>query len=159
MDPACGRFVSEDPARDGVNWFAYTDNNPINNVDRDGQRKEFFAVLVGTGLGFAFMAVFMAWANGPVLHAIWMADMAVLLFSAALMGATSDWLEKSLFWGTALLFSGRGVVFQGMIKLSLEAAEAGNYTMMQAMTLYVFAYGMEVMGALIAAEYAFETGS
>jgi RHS repeat-associated protein len=36
MDPVTGRFVSEDPAGDGVNWYAYCDNNPINRYDYDG---------------------------------------------------------------------------------------------------------------------------
>jgi RHS repeat-associated protein len=28
-EPATGRFLSEDPARDGVNWYLYADGNPI----------------------------------------------------------------------------------------------------------------------------------
>jgi RHS repeat-associated protein len=40
MDPAIGRFVTEDSARDGVNWFAYVTNNPTNLIDRDGHRAE-----------------------------------------------------------------------------------------------------------------------
>lgn len=36
-DPATGRFVSEDPAGDGTNRYVYTDNNPVNAVDPDGQ--------------------------------------------------------------------------------------------------------------------------
>jgi len=37
MDPVTGRFVSEDPAQNGANWFIYADNNPVNSVDFDGQ--------------------------------------------------------------------------------------------------------------------------
>ena len=36
MDPTLGRFVSEDPARSGANWFGYADSNPTNKVDADG---------------------------------------------------------------------------------------------------------------------------
>jgi RHS repeat-associated protein len=36
-EPATGRFISEDPARDGVNWYLYADGNPIRYVDPDGQ--------------------------------------------------------------------------------------------------------------------------
>lgn len=35
-DPATGRFISEDPAKDGGNWFAYCLNNPVNFVDESG---------------------------------------------------------------------------------------------------------------------------
>jgi len=35
-EPATGRFISEDPARDGVNWYLYADGNPVNKVDVHG---------------------------------------------------------------------------------------------------------------------------
>jgi RHS repeat-associated protein len=35
-EPATGRFISEDPARDGVNWYLYADGNPITNNDFTG---------------------------------------------------------------------------------------------------------------------------
>jgi RHS repeat-associated protein len=28
-----GRFTTEDPVRDGANWFAYVDNDPVNYID------------------------------------------------------------------------------------------------------------------------------
>jgi RHS repeat-associated protein len=31
--PVAARFTSEDPVRDGVNWFAYVNNDPVNWVD------------------------------------------------------------------------------------------------------------------------------
>jgi len=37
-EPATGRFISEDPARDGVNWYLYADGNPVNKVDAEGQK-------------------------------------------------------------------------------------------------------------------------
>jgi len=36
-DPACGRFISQDPARNGKNWFIYVSNNPVNLVDENGK--------------------------------------------------------------------------------------------------------------------------
>ena len=36
-DPALGRFASEDINHDGINWFAYCDNNPVNRIDQDGK--------------------------------------------------------------------------------------------------------------------------
>ncbi len=51
-DPSNGRFVSEDPAKSGMDWFVYCDNNPVNMVDNNGKTVEhateeaikFFAV-------------------------------------------------------------------------------------------------------------------
>jgi RHS repeat-associated protein len=37
MDPSLGRFVSEDPARDGSNWLECSRGNPVNAVDPDGR--------------------------------------------------------------------------------------------------------------------------
>ncbi len=46
MDPSLGRFISEDPARDGANWFEYCRGNPVNAVDRDGSYSELLRDLV-----------------------------------------------------------------------------------------------------------------
>jgi len=35
-DPALGRFLTEDPARAGDNWYGYANNNPISNWDPSG---------------------------------------------------------------------------------------------------------------------------
>ncbi len=32
-DPTTGRFTQEDPAKDGLNWYVYCGNNPVNFVD------------------------------------------------------------------------------------------------------------------------------
>ena len=36
-DPYIGRFTQRDPAGDGVNWYAYTYNNPLKYTDPNGQ--------------------------------------------------------------------------------------------------------------------------
>ena len=35
-DPAIGRFISEDPAFDGFNWYTYCENDPVNYHDPSG---------------------------------------------------------------------------------------------------------------------------
>ncbi len=35
-DPTQGRFITEDPIRDGTNWYVYCENNPVMFVDRCG---------------------------------------------------------------------------------------------------------------------------
>jgi RHS repeat-associated protein len=36
-DPTTGRFLTEDPSRKGVNWYAYCENNPVNITDPSGR--------------------------------------------------------------------------------------------------------------------------
>jgi len=36
-EPSTGRFVSEDPARDGFNWVTYCGNDPLNYADHSGK--------------------------------------------------------------------------------------------------------------------------
>ncbi len=35
-DPSIGRFTTEDPVKDGDNWYAYCGNNPVNRIDPNG---------------------------------------------------------------------------------------------------------------------------
>ena len=51
-DPATGRFVSEDSARSGRNWFVYCSDNPVNEVDASGRDP--------MGLNFAMLVELLA---------------------------------------------------------------------------------------------------
>ncbi|MBL1152607.1 MAG: RHS repeat-associated core domain-containing protein [Armatimonadetes bacterium] len=44
-EPWSGRFVSEDPGRQGANWFAYCQNDPIQRIDYSG--KDAFDIAEG----------------------------------------------------------------------------------------------------------------
>ena len=50
-EPGTGRFISEDPAGDGVNWYVYCKGDPVGQVDKTGKSSspEEFA------LGFAML--------------------------------------------------------------------------------------------------------
>ena len=39
-DPMVGRFTSVDPAKDGLNWYAYCEGNPVKYVDPSGESYE-----------------------------------------------------------------------------------------------------------------------
>ncbi len=57
-DPEVGRFVSEDPGFNGVNWYQYTKGNPINHVDGNGKTSVALEALIGNLfiiLGFLLM--------------------------------------------------------------------------------------------------------
>ncbi|MDL2288354.1 RHS repeat-associated core domain-containing protein [Oscillospiraceae bacterium OttesenSCG-928-F05] len=50
-DPVVGRFVSEDPARDGRNWYVYCGNSPIMFIDPSGKTIELdYDILNSTDL-------------------------------------------------------------------------------------------------------------
>ena len=51
-EPGSGRFVSEDTARDGWNWFAYCGNDPVGRVDRTGNAGKRFEIEIG---GYTFL--------------------------------------------------------------------------------------------------------
>ena len=39
MNPSTGRFISQDPIRDGNNWYTYCHNDPINFFDPSGKKE------------------------------------------------------------------------------------------------------------------------
>ena len=41
-EPSVGRFISEDPAMDGHNWFVYADNCSSYNIDISGKTPQQF---------------------------------------------------------------------------------------------------------------------
>ena len=49
-DPRTGRFISRDPIKDGNNWYAYCDNNPVHLTDPLGL---VCAPFDNTGMGFS----------------------------------------------------------------------------------------------------------
>lgn len=52
MDPVLGKFVSEDPALNGCNWYAYCNDNPVNFVDENGKEISWTNIfLIAFGLG------------------------------------------------------------------------------------------------------------
>jgi RHS repeat-associated protein len=83
MDPVVGRFSSEDPAGDGINWFVYCYNDPINLVDRTGK-------IVGADDGLALEGTYDAAVGAAYLSILQRLTVIVLGYSviqvAALVG-------------------------------------------------------------------------
>lgn len=67
-DPATSRMLSEDPARQGTNWYIFCNNNPINFIDPSGLA---YIPLRGTAEGDGYGV---SW-NGDTLSAgVWADD-------------------------------------------------------------------------------------
>lgn len=56
-DPTLGRFISEDSAKDGYNWYVYCGNDPVNRVDPSGEFA-VTALLIAIGVGAVIGAGF-----------------------------------------------------------------------------------------------------
>jgi len=62
-EPWTGRFVSEDPGKDGKNWYSYCDNDGINAIDQEGTNARYnigltlFTIGVAAAIFFAFKKV------------------------------------------------------------------------------------------------------
>jgi murein DD-endopeptidase MepM/ murein hydrolase activator NlpD len=50
-DPTLGRFITEDPARDGDNWYAYVSNNPLAYIDPTGLLEKIINDMSNAPLG------------------------------------------------------------------------------------------------------------
>ena len=105
-EPATGRFISEDPARDGMNWYLYAEGNPVNKVDSRGEVSESVAwfnafltalLFVSTAqaspiaasvviTGSIFLLLWFGWARDDALSSTG-ADPGSLLLSAIIHGS------------------------------------------------------------------------
>jgi len=56
-EPSTGRFVSEEPAADGLNWYVYCNNRPIQALDADGRTSIHEYILYIAGIALAVMAL------------------------------------------------------------------------------------------------------
>ena len=65
-DPYIGRFTQRDPIGNGVNWYAYTANNPLTRVDRDGLLWETIVDIFGAGLSFYEFVKAPGWGSGAI---------------------------------------------------------------------------------------------
>jgi len=119
-EPATGRFISEDPARDGMNWYLYADGNPVRKVDMEGKQDEE-AAWIAMGYVFAAGAVIFGALtvhavrefNGPevglalfpaILSGI-AAVISVYAFFRGLGGLQAEWEIMVSFFGGTLVAS------------------------------------------------------
>jgi len=105
-EPSTGRFLSEDPARDGANWYVYCGNEPVLRLDSHGtvdQEARLANVVVSIAgvlqllgaLAFVMTQSFTAAVIGG----------AGLLLVASWIGAvgTDDTLGAFTFWNTVAM--------------------------------------------------------
>ncbi len=85
-DPNVGRFVSQDPAGNGSNWYVYCGDDPVNKVDADGKT---FDSKSQAGLGdVVFSMILTAAAFGAAMEKDYKAAMTVAGVAAVSWGCT-----------------------------------------------------------------------
>ncbi len=83
-DPSNGRFASEDPSKNGYNWFVYCDNSPNNRVDQTGKASslendwhKFVDAMTVLGTGLAIWMFAFAVGSGALGTVLMMAGVAI----------------------------------------------------------------------------------
>ncbi|MCW5939370.1 MAG: RHS repeat-associated core domain-containing protein [Fimbriimonadaceae bacterium] len=94
-EPWTGRFLSEDPAMDGANWYVYCGNDPVNKVDPDGRLAEQAVV----GLLKFLLGLFISGEIEAVLSRIdnitrYMAQLDEIIEQSVKSGRSLSWPES-----------------------------------------------------------------
>jgi len=106
MDPVLGRFLSEDPSKDGGNWFVYCGDEPVSFFDQSGRDFDLASSLTTIGISGLLGAI--------------SSGLADLVFQGYTKDGQIDWLE------VAAVAIGGGLAFMvvaggGLAILSLES--------------------------------------
>jgi hypothetical protein len=113
-----GRFISEDPAKEGANWYVYANNVPILFADPSGNFAQFLVGgLIGLGIGLVVgiaQAVGLYYANAPVRE----------LLGAIIGQAVAGFLGGMAGAGTGSVMLGAAV--QGAVSSAVSDMIAGK---------------------------------
>jgi len=130
-EPGSGRFISEDPAMDGFNWFSYCGNDPVNFADRSGKERQLFGAAASIGV-LAFMIAWSLVASGPIYDPVKKVEASMFLTVAMgafmfALGETEGPLNK--FEKTVSFFSFMATPWTPQILTFVEAT-LGNITLL-----------------------------
>lgn len=166
-DPQVGRFASEDPAKQGSNWFSYCSNNPINEVDADGKvgkfASEVLALLTNAdayylGLLFTMFALFSNMVNSTELSSGPVNSVGIAATSLACGIAAAVCFAVALGGNAAAAMVAVGICISALVREILAASKAGQKLFAGASGLALGAtdaaagYALALVGALIADE-------
>ncbi len=155
-EPLTGRFISEDPAQDGVNWYLYADGNPVNRVDDSGKASIGDWIFWGLGMAFAMaaLAVMVSYFRHKSEYlldapdqmkrlnlAMALSNASVAMFGIAAVGMLTE---------RTLAYIGAGVIAaSALIMLMVQSTEVGLKTAASAAVAAAFIYGLIVLGAAL----------
>ncbi|MBA3725794.1 MAG: RHS repeat-associated core domain-containing protein [Armatimonadetes bacterium] len=156
-EPGTGRFISEDPAMDGWNWYVYASGNPVNLVDFSGK----FDVHFGAGGGF-FFAVGWTLLTSAIITATYAKDVASVTLavqfaqagvaSLAIASVWSDISPASKAGSAAMALVLELILLRGINKMMAQQATAlaaGSRTAAANAVILCTAYSWYVQSLLL----------
>jgi RHS repeat-associated protein len=149
MDVVTGRFVSEDPERDGPNWFNYCSNNPVNFVDNTGTTLQP-AALTFWLIGQSFAAVSLGFAYfRDYNQAVIFAGLAAIAFALAMIEAPTSKAFQYLSVALGVVMGGSAGLWAGAFSMAQAAGEGSKSPFAAVVVTAVYIYGLELLGAMI----------
>jgi RHS repeat-associated protein len=118
--PEVARFTTIDPIRDGANWFAYVNNDPVNYTDPDGRAINF---VIGAVVGFLSSSV--AEVGGRMALG--------QNFGEAVKNTFTDLASLAVIGASTVI----GAVTSGVSGLAVSAATKGTISAVQVATTTV----------------------
>ena len=107
-EPGSGRFVSEDPGRNGANWFTYAGNCPIDKVDQTGKADIWTCLLIG--IGCALIAAFTTYSSSNGNQSLTGKSALIALIAGACTAAALDEVQAAAtLKGTDLVLANFGI--------------------------------------------------
>ncbi len=143
-EPASGRFISEDPSRDGVNWYLYADANPVNKVDENGEVSiheilRWLAAAIGAGLAWEFIRPFF---SRPVqLLGYALLSVSQYLIRAGSTNALAGLIELRVAGIGGSLVQSLGLGLRGIGRTLLGAGEIALGLALRAIAIYIIGVG------------------
>jgi len=145
-DPSVGRFVSQDPRRDGCNWFIYCQNNPTNGIDFDGEKYKAGVVDVSATLGLVLTCgAILAFEEGAFILAANMAGAACAMLAVSFWGADAN--QEQAMWPTIVgAIAGLYPLIDQVLVGGAEGAKAAGLAAVAITAATI--EGMELIGAI-----------
>ncbi len=152
-EPASGRFLSEDSKVQGINWYTYCRNNPVDYIDESGSdfasaMRQFTALWAAVGgfVIFVTIGVMLACGELSAKSAGTMAKTAIWFYALSNSAAKPDWMggDGKFFFGTMLgAMASFGI--SKLIDVVVTAAEAGQKAPGQARLVIGFCTGYSLL--------------
>jgi RHS repeat-associated protein len=151
MDPVLGKFVSEDSAYHGDNWYAYCSSSPTSRLDANG-KNDFWAelqqgfsegmFLIGTGFTFGSIAL------------LYIKNYVAAIQSAATASVAFGWASIGLIDTDALAYLQQAIgTVEWIVILCCKSSEPGLRTLAGVAVGVALAENLLLLGVLMSIGY------